>query len=307
MPLLHAVVLGIVQGLSEFLPISSSGHLELVPWLFGWDDFAGRPELETTFDVALHIGTFAGAVAYFRTDLVRLARGGLHTLRPQARLARRAGATTETSVPPVPAGSSSPAEDMSLRPADDGRLAWLLLASAVPAAIAGALFADVFAGIGEIEWLVGLLLAAFGLVLLWADRLHGTRAADDFRLRDAITMGLAQALALQPGVSRSGVTITAARRLGFGRESAARLSFLMSLPIIAGAGLYEALGLLGDGGIPAGFGTAFAAGMAASAVTGWLAVWGTLRLVRTRTFTPFVIYRVVVGLGVIALVVTGVR
>lgn len=306
MPLLHAVVLGIVQGLSEFLPISSSGHLELVPWLFGWDDFAGRPELETTFDVALHIGTFAGAVAYFRTDLVRLARGGLHTLRP-ARRPRAVGATTETSVPPAPAGSSLVTEDSSLQPADDGRLAWLLLASAVPAAIAGALFADAFAGIGEIEWLVGLLLAAFGLILLWADRLRGTRSADDFRLRDAITMGLAQALALQPGVSRSGVTITAARRLGFGRESAARLSFLMSLPIIAGAGLYEGIGLLGEGGIPAGFGTAFAAGMAASAVTGWLAVWGTLRLVRTRTFTPFVIYRVVVGLGVIALVVTGVR
>ncbi|CAN5186106.1 undecaprenyl-diphosphate phosphatase [soil metagenome] len=307
MPLLHAIVLGIVQGLSEFLPISSSGHLELVPWLFGWDDFAGRPELETTFDVALHLGTFAGAVAYFRTDLVRLARGGLKALRHEGRRARVGGATTETSVPPSPVRPSSPAEEGLGQPADDGRLAWLLVASAMPAAIAGALFADAFAGIGEIEWLVGLLLAVFGLILLWADRLHGARSADDFRLRDAITMGLAQALALQPGVSRSGVTITAARRLGFGRESAARLSFLMSLPIIAGAGLYEGVGLIGEGGIPAGFGAAFAAGMAASAVTGWLAVWGTLRLVRTRTFTPFVIYRVVVGVGVIALVATGLR
>ncbi len=317
MPLLHAIVLGIVQGLSEFLPISSSGHLELVPWLFGWDDFAGRPELETTFDVALHLGTFAGAVAYFRSDLVRLARGGLTTLRPPGRrrargadaVAPRNVASTETSVAPAPAGSPAPAHaDNAVRlPADDGRLAWLLLASAVPAALAGALFADAFAGIGEIEWLVGLLLAVFGLVLLWADRLQGTRTADEFRLRDALTMGLAQALALQPGVSRSGVTITAARRLGFGRESAARLSFLMSLPIIAGAGLYEGIGVLGEGGIPAGFAGAFIAGMLASAVTGWLAVWGTLRLVRTRTFTPFVIYRVVVGVGVIALVVTGLR
>ena len=307
MPIIHAIVLGIVQGLSEFLPISSSGHLELVPWLFGWDDFAGRPELETTFDVALHLGTFAGAVAYFRADLVRLARGGLSTLRPRGRRERAVTATTETSVSPAPAGPPSPGEDALRGPGDDGRLAWLLLASAVPAAVAGALFADAFAGIGETEWLVGLLLAIFGLVLLWADRLQGTRTADEFRLRDALTMGLAQALALQPGVSRSGVTITAARRLGFGRESAARLSFLMSLPIIAGAGLYEGIGVLGDGGIPAGFGTAFAAGMAASAVTGWLAVWGTLRLVRTRTFTPFVIYRVVVGVGVIALVATGLR
>lgn len=316
MPILHAIVLGIVQGLSEFLPISSSGHLELVPWLFGWDDFAGRPELETTFDVALHLGTFAGAVAYFRDDLVRLARGGLATLRPGERrtggatatsTTTSATATTETSVPPAPPATTSPAEEVPRGPTDDGRLAWLLLASAVPAALAGALFADAFAGIGEIEWLVGLLLAVFGLVLLWADRLQGTRSGDDFRLRDALTMGLAQALALQPGVSRSGVTITAARRLGFGRESAARLSFLMSLPIIAGAGLYEGAGLLGGDGIPAGFAGAFIAGMLASAVTGWLAVWGTLRLVRTRTFTPFVIYRVVVGVGVIALVVSGLR
>ncbi|CAN5759466.1 hypothetical protein BH20ACT1_BH20ACT1_09470 [soil metagenome] len=153
---------------------------------------------------------------------------------------------------------------------------------------------------------MGLLLAVFGLVLLWADRLGGSRTADGFHLRDALVMGGAQALALQPGVSRSGVTITAARRLGFDREAATRLSFLMSLPIIAGAGLYKGLDLVG-GGIPAVFGAAFAWGMAASAVTGWLAVWATLRLVRTRTFTPFVVYRVVVGLGVIVLVVTGLR
>lgn len=308
MPILHAIVLGIVQGLSEFLPISSSGHLQLVPWLFGWEDFVAQPELETTFDVALHLGTLAGAVAYFRRDLVSLARGGFDTLRTRSRSRSRTAAATEVSVPPAPPGPEQARPgDSVLAPSDDGRLAWLLVASAVPAALVGALFADAFAGIGEIEWLVGLLLAVFGLVLLWADRLHGQRHADEFRLRDALIMGVVQALALQPGVSRSGVTITAARRLGFARESAARLSFLMSLPIIAGAGLYEGLGLVSEGGIPPGFAPAFAAGMVAAAVTGWLAVWGTLRLVRTRTFTPFVVYRVVVGLGVILLVVTGVR
>ena len=296
MPLLHAIVLGIVQGLSEFLPISSSGHLELVPWLFGWDDFAGRPELETTFDVALHLGTFAGAVAYFRSDLVRLAQGGLATLRP--RRAAAAGAVTETGVRPAPGPPGGN---------DDGRLAWLLVASAVPAAIAGVFLEDTFAGIGDTEWLVGLLLIVFGLVLLWADRLQGRRTGDDFRMRDALAMGAAQALALQPGVSRSGVTITAARRLGFRREDAARLSFLMSLPIIAGAGLYKGLDLIGSGGIPPGFGPAFAVGMVTSAVTGWAAVWGTLRLVRSRSFTPFVVYRVIVGTAVIGLVVTGLR
>ena len=301
MPLLHAIVLGIVQGLSEFLPISSSGHLEVVPWLFGWDDFAARPDLETTFDVALHLGTFVGAVAYFRHDLVRLARGGIHALRRRRNAATAKVTVTEVSVAPAPAAGAGSAEP------DDGRLAWLLVASAVPAAVAGALFEDVFTGIGETKWLVGALLAGFGLVLLWADRLSGERPADDFRLRDALTMGLVQALALQPGVSRSGVTITAARRLGFRREAAARLSFLMSLPIIAGAGLYKGLDLLGGEGIPAGFGAAFVGGFATSAVTGWLAVWATLRLVRTRTFTPFVVYRVVAGAGVIAIAVTGLR
>ncbi len=297
MPILHAIALGIVQGLSEFLPISSSGHLEVVPWLFGWDDFAGRPDLETTFDVALHLGTFVGAVAYFRSDLVDLARGGVNALRRQP--APAAVTVSEVSVPPAgTAGAPGP---------DDGRLAWLLVASAVPAAVAGALFEDVFAGIGENKWLVGALLAGFGLVLLWADRLHGERPADDFRLRDALTMGVVQALALQPGVSRSGVTITAARRLGFRREAAARLSFLMSLPIIAGAGLYKGLDLIGGSGIPPGFGAAFAWGFATSAVTGWLAVWGTLRLVRTRTFTPFVIYRVIAGAAIIGIAVTGLR
>ncbi|MBW3645341.1 MAG: undecaprenyl-diphosphate phosphatase [Actinobacteria bacterium] len=299
MPLLHAIVLGIVQGLSEFLPISSSGHLALVPWLFGWEDFAGQPELETTFDVALHLGTFAGAVAYFRSDLVRLARGGVAALRVQRQPAD-AGAT-EVSV--APAGRSWRRAPVS----DDGRLAWLLVVSALPAAAAGALFEDTFRGVADIEWLIGLLLIVFGLVLLWADRLRGRRPADEFRLRDALVMGVAQALALQPGVSRSGVTITAARWVGFGRADAARLSFLMSLPVIAGAGLYKGLDVVAAGGIPASFVPAFAWGMAASALTGWLAVWGTLRLVRTRTFTPFVVYRVVVGLAVIGLVVSGFR
>lgn len=305
MSLVHAIVLGIVQGLTEFLPVSSSGHLQLVPWLFGWQDFAGRPDLETTFDVALHLGTFVGAVAYFRTDLVRLARGGLSTLRPRRLGAAPTAATTvETGVAPAPPGPDlTPSRGVV---ADDGRLAWLLLASAVPAAVTGALLEDTIVLIGDTEWLVGLILAVFGLVLLWADRLGGRRPADQFRLRDAIIMGAAQALALQPGVSRSGVTITAARWLGFRREDAARLSFLMSLPIIAGAGLFKGLDLVGTG-IPAGFTGAFVLGMATSAVTGWLAVWGTLRLVRTRTFTPFVVYRVAVGVAVVGLAATSLR
>ena len=298
---MHALVLGITQGLSEFLPISSSGHLRLVPWLFGWDDFAGRPDLELTFDVALHIGTLAGAVAYFRTDLARLARAGLVALRPRSPALVGAEATGETSVAPAPLPVPDPGTT------DEGLLAWLLLASAVPAAVIGALLDDVLTRVGRSEMLIGVLLVVFGLVLLWADRLGGERGADRFRLRDATIMGAAQACALFPGVSRSGVTITAGRRLGFSRDAAARLSFLMSLPIIAGAVLYEGVDMLRSGGVPDGMVPAFVVGIAASAVTGWLAVWGTLRLIRTRSFRPFVVYRVIVGAGVILVALSGLR
>jgi undecaprenyl-diphosphatase len=261
---LHAIILGIVQGLTEFLPISSSGHLQLVPWLFGWDDFAGAPELEQSFDVALHLGTLVGAVAYFRRDVWRYAVAGLTQPR-----------TT------------------------DGRLAWLLAASAIPAAIIGAALNDAVADLGEHEWLIGVLLVVFGLVLLVADRLAGTREREDYRPRDALLTGLAQAAAFAPGVSRSGATITMARWLGFDRDAAARLSFLMSLPIIAGALLYEGADVATD--FPSGFAAPFAWGIIASGITGWFAVWATLRIVRTRSFAPFVAYRVVAGLAVIGI------
>ncbi|MCU1485925.1 MAG: uppP [Actinomycetia bacterium] len=298
MPILHALVLGIVQGLSEFLPISSSGHLRLVPWLLGWNDFDARPHLEKTFDVALHLGTLIGAVAYFRHDLVRIARGGLSTLRPRRRAVDPAGTTMSIGVAPAP-GPEAPY-------GDEGKLAWLLLASAVPAAILGALLNDQVDKLAEHEWLIGLLLIVFGFVLLWADRLGGRRTADTFSLRDALVMGGAQALALAPGVSRSGATITAGRWAGLDRDSTARLSFLMSLPIIAGALLLEGAKLAKDG-MPHGFAAAFAVGIVASGITGYAAVWGTLRLIRTRTFTPFVVYRVLIGAGVLVIAATSFR
>ncbi len=277
MPLLHAIVLGIVQGLSEFLPISSSGHLALVPWLFGWDDFAGDDSLAKAFDVALHIGTLAGAVAYFAKDLVLYAREGLRYVLPRNRI----GAPPEASI------------------------AWLLVLSAVPAAITGVALNDAIERLDDEFWLIGVMLIVGGVALALADRLDGPREGASFRLRDALLMGLGQALALQPGVSRSGVTITVARILKFDRASAARLSFLMSLPIIAGAGLYKLFDVLGQGGIPADFVWPFVVGMATAAVTGYAAVWGTIRFVQTRTFSPFVAYRVLIGLGAIALVVGG--
>ncbi len=277
MPLLHAIVLGIVQGLSEFLPISSSGHLALVPWLFGWDDFGDAESLAKAFDVALHIGTLAGAVAYFRRDLVAFARDGLRLIIP----ANRAHATPQ------------------------GRMAWLLVVSAIPAAITGAALNSTIERLDDEFWLIGVMLVVGAVLLLVADRLGGPRDDQSFRLRDALLMGIGQAAALQPGVSRSGVTITVARALKFDRVAAARLSFLMSLPIIAGAGAYKFVDVMGEGGVPADFRVPFLVGMATSAVTGYVAVWGTIRFVQTRTFTPFVAYRVLAGVAVVALVAGG--
>jgi len=267
--ILHAIVLGVVQGLSEFLPISSSGHLELTRWLFGWDDLT--PEVETSFDVAVHMGTLLGAIAYLRKDVMKYLRAGFAPLQ---------GRALDT----------------------DGRIAWFLVASAVPAGITGVLLKDQITDLDSIA-MIAVMLIVFGVLLLLADRLPERRALDDFTLRDALLMGVGQALALQPGVSRSGATLTVSRYLGFERDSAARLVFLMSLPVIAGAGVFSLL----DAEIPSDFWPPFLWGMAASAITGWLAVWGTLQLVRTHTFLPFVIYRISLGVAVLVILATGWR
>jgi len=278
-PVWHAIVLGITQGLSEFLPISSSGHLILVPWLFDWKEFTGaaNADFNKTFDVALHIGTFVGAAAYFRHDLLRFAGGAIRSVRRRAIVG------------------------------DDERIAWLLLLSAMPGALVGALFASTIEEHLGQTWLIALMLIVFGVVLLVADRAPQQRPFADFRARDAVIMGVCQAAALQPGVSRSSITISAGRWLEFERDSAARLSFLMSLPIIGGAGLYKGIQVATGGGLPPGTGGAFFWGMVASGVTGALAVGLVLRVVRTHSFTPFVVYRAIVGLGVLVLLATGVR
>ncbi len=269
MSTLQAIVLGIVQGLSEFFPISSSAHLELTRWLFGWEQLSG--ELETSFDVAVHLGTLVGAITYLRADIARYA-----------------------------VAASAPLRRRQLT--DDGRIGWFLVVSAVPAGLVGVALADQINDFDQVA-VIAVMLIVFGLLLLLADRMPERRAQDEFTLRDALLMGLGQALALQPGVSRSGVTLTVSRLLGFNREAAARLVFLMSLPVIAGAGVYTLLG----SDIPSSFWSPFLWGAATSAVTGWVAVWGTLRLVRSRTFTPFVWYRVMVGLGVLAVLSTNWR
>jgi undecaprenyl-diphosphatase len=273
-PILHAVVLGIVQGLTEFLPVSSSGHLLLVPWLFGWDDL-GSASVKKAFDVALHIGTLIAVIAYFRHDVLRYVREGLRLLVRRER--------------PVN---------------EDGRIAWLLMLSVVPAAAVGALFEEFIDESLGTPTIIAISLIVFGLLLGWADRSAGTRPMESYRVPDALIVGAAQALALNPGTSRSGITITAARRRGFSRDAAARLSFLMSLPITAGAIVFKMTGLVADG-IPDGLLVPMIVGIVTSAIAGWIAVWGTLRLVRTYSFTPFVVYRVVLGVVVLALVAVG--
>jgi len=277
MPIMHAIVLGLVQGLSEFLPISSSGHLLLVPWLFGWNDFDGDPGVEKAFDVSLHIGTLVAAIVYFRADIVRYVGAGARAL------VRRE------------------------RPIDtDGRVAWLLVLSSLPAAAVGAVFEDTIDEKLGTPTIIAISLIVFGVLLGVADKAVGRRNVDGYRVRDAVIVGAAQALALNPGTSRSGITMTAARQIGFDRDSAARLSFLMMIPVTAGAVGLKMVKLIADD-IPDGLAVPMMVGIVTSGISGWLAVWGLLRLVRTRTFTPFVIYRVLLGVVVLGIVATGVR
>ncbi len=275
MDILHAIVLGIVQGLTEFLPISSSGHLEIVPWLFGWEDFAD-PQVGLAFDTALHLGTLVGVIAYLRRELVPYVRNGVLTVVSPKRADKRVGLQ-----------------------------AWLFVASAVPAGLVGVIFEDDIAVLGEPAW-IAVSLIGFGLVLWWADRLRGSRPSTEFTFVDSMLIGLAQVLALNPGTSRSGITITMARMRGFGRDAAARVSFLMSIPVIGGAVVFQIASLVSDG-IPDGLLAPMIVGIIAAAISGWCAIWGMMRLLRFRSFGPFVTYRVLVGVAVLGLVAAGFR
>ncbi|MGI9643782.1 MAG: undecaprenyl-diphosphate phosphatase [Ilumatobacteraceae bacterium] len=275
MPITHAIVLGIVQGLTEFLPISSSGHLLLVPWLFGWDDFESA-DVEKTFAVALHLGTLIAVVGYFWQDVKVYVTEGLKAVFTR--------------------GPASP----------DGRLAWLFVLATIPAAVVGALFEGTIDDRLGSPTIIAVSLIVFGVALGWADRLPGTRKLADFNTRDALTVGAAQALALNPGTSRSGITMTAARAVRFDRDAAVRISFLMSIPVILGALVFKGAGLVADG-VPEDLVVPMIVGVITSALAGWLAIWGLLKFVQTRSFLPFVIYRVVLGVVILLLVATGAR
>jgi undecaprenyl-diphosphatase len=273
---LEALLLGVVQGLTEFLPISSSGHLIIVPWLQEYTFLIEDEQFNKTFDVALHAGTLVAAIAYFRHEVVALTRGFLSALRQRA--------------------ISTP----------DQRLSVAIAVGTIPAVIAGGLFADLFEEhLGE-PWMIGIQLIFFGWVLLLADRLPQRKNLEGVTIRDGLYIGFAQVLALAPGTSRSGITITAGRWLGLDRDAAARFSFLMLIPIVAGATVFKAASAIHEG-LPPGVAGPMIVGTLAAAVSGYLAIAFLLRLVRTSSYRPFVYYRYAVGVAILLIIATGLR
>lgn len=261
---LQVIVLAVVQGLTEFLPISSSGHLVLVPSVVGWTDQG------LVFDVAVHFGSLGAVCVYFRNDIAGLLRGSLSV------------ATGNTGSP-------------------ESRMAIAIAIGTVPAAVAGLLFAGWISDNLRHPSVVVVTLAGFGILLALADRFgRRQRIIVDVRLRDAILIGLAQALALVPGTSRSGVTISAALMLGFQRRDAARFSFLLSAPVILLATLYETAVLIIDGGSVAWSTLAVAA--LVSGIVAYLSIEFFMRFVSAIGLLPFAVYRLVLS-AVIVLVV----
>lgn len=273
MSIFQAIVLGLVQGLTEFLPVSSSGHLVLVPRMLGWQPHP------LSFDVALHTGTMLAVLIYFGRDFVLLAQHGIDDLFRQRHHLR----------------CWSP----------HGRLALLIVVGSLPAVVVGGLFNDWIESNVRQAWSVAVLLVVFGLVMLaaerWADRGAGLEKMD---ARRALVIGAAQALALAPGVSRSGATIAAGMFAGLSRATAARFSFLLAAPVMTAAAAKHLPALAGARTEGVGV-AALAAGLAVSFVVGWLAIAGLLRFVASRPLYVFVWYRL--AFAVLALSVLGLR
>jgi len=265
--LFEAIVLGIVQGLTEFLPISSSGHLRIVPAIAGWEDPGAA------FTAVIQLGTMAAVVLYFRNDLLNIARTWLASLR-----------------------------DPSLRRERDARLGWYLILATVPISIIGLAFSDQIENGARDLYLIGIMLIVFGIVLLIAEQVsRRERDLETISGRDALIVGLAQALALIPGVSRSGATISAGLLLGFDRVAAARFSFLLSIPAVVLSGLFEFRHVI-DGSAEGGVGigpTAVATVLAF--ISGYVSIAFLLRFLTTHTTNVFVAYRVALGVVVLAL------
>jgi undecaprenyl-diphosphatase len=259
----QAIILGVLQGLAEFLPISSSAHLALTPWILGWES----PGL--AFDVALHVGTLAAVLWFFRAQWATLAR-----------------ATSRIAI------------TRRIQSEEEQRVLFLLIAS-IPGGLGGLLLAEYAETVFRTPALIATTLIIMGIILWAVDRFSPQeRSLSHMRWTHALLFGLAQVLALVPGVSRSGSTMTAGRAMGFHRESAAVFAFLMSMPITAAAAVYEVPKAIAEGGM----GAPILAGVVASALSGWLAISVLLRYVARHGFGVFAVYRIVLGLGVLALV-----
>lgn len=269
MSVFEAVVLGIVQGLTEFIPVSSSGHLIAVPHLLGWD-YQGK-----AFDVAVHLGTLVAVVGYYRRDWARILRGFFVRL-----IMHR----------PHPADETSDAGGQMLVP---------ILAACVPAAVVGYLWEDVIENRLNQWYFVAPALVVFGLILLAADRLgRKNRRVGAMGYADYLIIGCAQALALFPGVSRSGVTISAGLFLGLDRAAAARFSFLLSTPIILGAGMLSLRSVV-QGGLPAQELSAFIWGFVSAAVSGYAAIHFLISYLRRFPVDVFVVYRILLAVALV--------
>jgi undecaprenyl-diphosphatase len=268
--LLKAVFLGVLQGLTEFLPISSSAHLRIFPDLFGWGDPGAA------FTAVIQIGTELAVLIYFRHDIWRIGSTWVRSLyRPEYR------------------GQL------------DARMGWFIIVGSLPIVVLGILLKDIIERDFRNLWIIGTTLIVLGLILGIADRISSDRLRiKDIRLRDAVLMGLAQACALVPGVSRSGATISMGRFLGYEREAATRYAFLLAIPAVVGAGVFE-LKEIPHGDNAYGWGPTIVATVV-SFVVGYAAIAWLLRYVATRSYTPFVLYRVALGGATLLLLATGV-
>ena len=275
MDIFQAIILGLLQGATEFLPVSSSGHLVLVPWLLGWE------KASLTFDTTVHLGTLVAVLIYFRGDIWRIIQGVLVTLRERN--------FTHT----------------------EGRLGWLILLGSVPAAVLGLLFEDFFEQLFGSPALVSVLLLVTGLILLLSERISQradstgrVRSLDGLGVKDSLLIGLAQAGAIAPGISRSGATIAAGLGLNINREAAARFSFLLALPIILGAGLLKLKDAL-ELGLSGNELTALLVGFVVAAVSGYSCIALLLAYIRRHSLMIFTIY--CWSFGLFCLIMTWVR
>jgi len=274
----QALILGVTQGATELLPVSSSGHLILVPWAAGWGYLESHPDFNKTFDVALHLGTLVAVIIYFWEDVVRLVGAWFGSIR------RRAIRTV------------------------DERVAWFEAVATLPAAIAGAAGEDFIEKKLGNPWQIAILLAVFAVFLWLADRVSPRRTIEQIGWKGALGVGLAQCLALMPGVSRSGVTITAGRLLRLDRDRAARLSFLLLIPIVFGASVLKGFkDIVFGNGLPSGSAGPFIVGMLAAAVVGLAAIWALLGYVRRHTYSLFVLYRLALAASILIVIAAGWR